>query len=128
METRLRQATRQQDRLSHRLNAQQPQQRPFEAQKQLQSWHYRLQQSMTKQLSTSKQHFGQLVAQLEGVSPLATLARGFSVTTDTAGQVVKKTAQLQSGDLLRTRLDDGWVESQVTQLLPEHKRCRQSAS
>lgn len=128
MENRLRQATRQQDRLSHRLNAQQPQQRLFEAQKQLQSWQYRLQQGMTKQLSTSKQHFGQLVAQLEGVSPLATLARGFSVTTDTAGQVVKKTGQLQSGDLLRTRLDDGWVESQVTQLLPEKKRRRKTAS
>ena len=66
---------------------------------------------MTTQLSTSKQHSGQLVAQLEGVSPLATLARGFSVTTDTAGQVVKKTAQLQSGDLLRTRLDDGGLKA-----------------
>ena len=128
METRLRLATRQQDRLQHRLSAQQPQQRLFEAQKQLQSWHYRLQQSMTTQLSSGKQQFGQLVAQLEGVSPLATLARGFSVTTDTTGQVVKKTAQLQSGDLLRTRLDDGWVESQVTQLLPEKKRRRKTAS
>lgn len=128
METRLRHATRQQDRLQHRLSAQQPQQRLFEAQKQLQSWHYRLQQSMTTQLSSGKQQFGQLVAQLEGVSPLATLARGFSVTTDTTGQVVKKTAQLQSGDLLRTRLDDGWVESQVTQLLPEKKRRRKTAS
>jgi len=128
METRLRHATRQQDRLSQRLNAQQPQQRLFEAQKQLQNWHYRLQQSITQQLNSNRQHFGQLVAQLEGVSPLATLARGFSVTTDTTGQVVKKTAQLQSGDLLRTRLDDGWVESQVTQLLPEKKRRRKTAS
>ena len=83
---------------------------------------------MQKQLSANKQQFGQRVAQLEGVSPLATLARGFSVTTDTAGQVVKKTQQLQNGDLLRTRLDDGWVESQVTQLLPEKKRRRKATS
>ena len=83
---------------------------------------------MQKKLSADQQRFGQRVAQLEGVSPLATLARGFSVTTDTTGQVVKKTQQLQSGDLLRTRLDDGWVESQVTQLLPEKKRRRKTAS
>jgi exodeoxyribonuclease VII large subunit len=31
---------------------------------------------MQKQLNADKQQFGQLVAQLEGVSPLATLARG----------------------------------------------------
>lgn len=92
MEVRLRNASRQQDRLSQRLAQQQPQQRLYLAQQNLQSWHYRLQQSMEKLLNRDKNRFGQLAAQLEGVSPLATLARGFSVTTDNAGQVVKKHA------------------------------------
>ncbi|KAJ9432213.1 Exodeoxyribonuclease VII large subunit [Candidatus Pantoea symbiotica] len=128
MDQRLRVANRQQDRLLQRLNAQQPQGRILRAQQQLQQWHYRLQQGMEKQLNHNRQRFGTLAAQLEGVSPLATLARGFSVTTDTQGQVVKKTQQLSKGDLLRTRLDDGWVESQVTALEPQKFRSRKARS
>ena len=123
---RLRLAHRQQDRLLQRLQSQQPQGRILRAQQQLQQWHYRLQQGMEKQLNHSRQRFGTLTAQLEGVSPLATLARGFSVTTDAQGQVVKKTRQLHTGDLLRTRLDDGWVESQVTALQPQKTRSRKA--
>ncbi|TQC71278.1 exodeoxyribonuclease VII large subunit [Pantoea dispersa] len=123
---RLRLAHRQQDRLLQRLQSQQPQGRILRAQQQLQQWHYRLQQGMEKQLNHSRQRFGTLAAQLEGVSPLATLARGFSVTTDAQGQVVKKTRQLHTGDLLRTRLDDGWVESQVTALQPQKTRSRKA--
>lgn len=128
MDQRMRVANRQQDRLLQRLNAQQPQGRILRAQQQLQQWHYRLQQGMQKQLNHNRQRFGTLAAQLEGVSPLATLARGFSVTTDTQGQVVKKTQQLSKGDLLRTRLDDGWVESQVTALEPQKSRSRKARS
>jgi exodeoxyribonuclease VII large subunit len=128
MDQRLRVANRQQDRLLQRLNTQQPQGRILRAQQQLQQWHYRLQQGMEKQLNHNRQRFGTLAAQLEGVSPLATLARGFSVTTDTQGQVVKKTQQLSKGDLLRTRLDDGWVESQVTALEPQKSRSRKARS
>ncbi|MFS2222073.1 exodeoxyribonuclease VII large subunit [Pantoea sp. B65] len=116
MQLRLRQAARLQERTEQRLAAQQPQGRIHRAQQQLQQWHYRLQQSMQNQLNRNKQHFSTLAAQLEGVSPLATLARGFSVTTAADGKVVKKTRQLHPGDLLKTRLDDGWVESQVTEI------------
>ncbi|KAA6101817.1 MULTISPECIES: exodeoxyribonuclease VII large subunit [unclassified Pantoea] len=126
VDQRLRLAHRQQDRLLQRLQSQQPQGRILRAQQQLQQWHYRLQQGMEKQINHSRQRFGMLAAQLEGVSPLATLARGFSVTTDAQGQVVKKTRQLHTGDLLRTRLDDGWVESQVTALQPQKTRSRKA--
>ncbi|MCA1175870.1 MULTISPECIES: exodeoxyribonuclease VII large subunit [unclassified Pantoea] len=128
MDQRLRMANRQQDRVLQRLNNQQPQGRILRAQQQMQQWQYRLQQGMEKQLNHNRQRFGNLAAQLEGVSPLATLARGFSVTTDTQGQLVKKTQQLHKGDLLRTRLDDGWVESQVTALEPQKSRSRKARS
>ncbi|MGK3125747.1 exodeoxyribonuclease VII large subunit [Candidatus Pantoea formicae] len=126
MDQRLRVANRQQDRMLQRLNNQQPQGRILRAQQQMQQWQYRLQQGIEKQLNHNRQRFGTLAAQLEGVSPLATLARGFSVTTDTQGQLVKKTQQLHKGDLLRTRLDDGWVESQVTAVEPEKSRRRKA--
>ncbi|QKJ88212.1 exodeoxyribonuclease VII large subunit [Paramixta manurensis] len=124
MQQRLRLAGRQQEHLTQRLAAQQPQNRLHRAQQTLQQWHYRLQQAMHSQLNRDKQRFSTLAAQLEGVSPLATLARGFSVTTAVDGSVVKQTRQLHTGDTLKTRLDDGWVESEVTKVLPQKKPRR----
>ena len=54
-----------------------------------------------------------MVTHLEAVSPLATLARGYSVTSSSDGKVLKQTKQVHEGDLLTTRLNDGWVESEV---------------
>lgn len=122
MQIRLRQATRRQERVEQRLVAYQPAGRIHRAQQQLQNGQFRLQQAMQQQLNEGKQQFGKQVAQLEGVSPLATLARGFSVTTAPDGKVVKKTGQLHTGDKLKTRLDDGWVESEVTAIEPLRKR------
>lgn len=124
MQMRLRLAARLQERVVQRLTAQQPQGRLFRAQQQLQQWRYRLQQGMQSQLNHDKQRFSTLAAQLEGVSPLATLARGFSVTTAADGKVIKKTKQLHAGDSLKTRLDDGWVESQVTTITALKKSRR----
>lgn len=116
IQLQLRQATRTQERLTQRLAQQQPEARLHRAQQQLQQWHYRLQQAVFQQLNRDKQRFGVRAAQLEAVSPLATLARGFSVTTAADGNVVKKTSQLQRGETLKTRLDDGWIESQITDI------------
>ncbi|MEM6049063.1 exodeoxyribonuclease VII large subunit [Erwinia sp. P7711] len=118
MQLRVRQAIRLQERAEQRLSAFQPQGRIHRGQQQLQHWQYRLQQAMQLKLNGGKQRFSTLTAQLEGVSPLATLARGFSVTTAADGQVVKKSRQLTPGDTLKTRLDDGWVESEVTAITP----------
>ncbi|WP_426818240.1 exodeoxyribonuclease VII large subunit [Winslowiella sp. 2C04] len=124
VQLRLRQSQRQQERVEQRLAAQQPQGRIHRAQQQLQQWQYRLQQAMQSELNRDKQRFSTLAAQLEGVSPLATLARGFSVTTAVDGKVVRKTKQIQAGDTLKTRLDDGWVESQVTSVSAIKKKPR----
>ncbi|ATZ12240.1 exodeoxyribonuclease VII large subunit [Erwinia amylovora] len=121
LQQHLRQATRRQQHLGQRLNAFRPELRIERASQQLQQWQYRLRQAMQQQLGANKQRFGQLAARLEGVSPLATLARGFSVTSTANGQLVKKTRQLHQGDTLKTRLDDGWVESEVTVITPLKK-------
>lgn len=126
LQQHLRQATRRQEQLGQRLNAFHPERRIERASQQLQQWQYRLRQAMQQRLGTGKLHFGQLAARLEGVSPLATLARGFSVTSTAEGQVVKKTGQLHQGDTLKTRLDDGWIESEVTAITPLKKPRRRS--
>ncbi|MDU2733059.1 MAG: exodeoxyribonuclease VII large subunit, partial [Mixta calida] len=121
LQLRLREAARQQDRLTQRLAAQQPQRNINRAQQQLQQWQYRLTQAMRQRLSEEKQRFGALAGHLEGVSPLATLARGFSVTQTPTGEVLKTAGQLQPGDKLQTRLQDGWVESEVKTITPLKK-------
>ncbi|KAA8995740.1 exodeoxyribonuclease VII large subunit [Affinibrenneria salicis] len=118
---RLQLARRQSDRLQQRLNQQQPQPRLYRARQSLQQWHYRLQQSITAHLSRHKQDFATAAARLESVSPLATLARGYSVTRAPDGAVVKHTAQIAAGDILKTRLQDGWVESEVVQVSADKK-------
>ena len=121
LQLKLRELSRSQHNLEQRLNGFRPDIRLQRLHQQLQQWLYRLQQSMTLQLNHNKQRFGSLAAQLEGVSPLATLARGFSVTTAADGKVLKHTHQIHSGDTLKTRLDDGWVESAVTSITPLKK-------
>lgn len=117
-ENHIRRGAQQQQRLASRLNQQQLEPRIHRGQSQLLQLEHRLAQLVSTQLSEAKQRFGSTVAQLEGVSPLATLARGYSVTTVESGKVLKKTRQVKSGDKLTTRLDDGWVESEVITTLP----------
>ncbi|KTG62779.1 exodeoxyribonuclease VII large subunit, partial [Klebsiella pneumoniae] len=54
-----------------------------------------------------RERFGNAVTHLEAVSPLATLARGYSVTSVSDGTVLKQTKQVKTGDRLTTRLKDG---------------------
>ena len=58
---------------------------------------------------------------MEAVSPLSTLARGYSVTTAADGNVLKQAKQVKTGDTLTTRLADGWIESEVKSVIPAKK-------
>ncbi|OON37561.1 exodeoxyribonuclease VII large subunit [Izhakiella australiensis] len=116
VQRRLKRAGQQHERTLQRLNYQQPLTRISQLQQRLQQQRYQLSQAIGQQLNSRRQRFASLAGQLEGVSPLATLARGFSVTTTADNKVVKKVRQLKTGETLKTRLDDGWVESQITGL------------
>ncbi|MCW2475651.1 exodeoxyribonuclease VII large subunit [Candidatus Symbiopectobacterium sp. NZEC151] len=122
MQQQLRRATLRSERLQQRLTQQQPLSRIHRAQQHLQQMQYQLQRLITRQLSENKQRLGEVCSHLEGVSPLKTLARGYNVTTTPSGQVLRATAQAAPGDTLKTRLQDGWVESQVTQVTPDAKK------
>jgi exodeoxyribonuclease VII large subunit len=50
---------------------------------------------------------------LDLLSPYGVLARGYSLTTDASGAIVRAAAALKPGDRLVTRLADGTVESVV---------------
>ncbi len=113
MQQQLRLAARRSERAQQRLAQVQPQGRIHRYQQRVQQQEYRLQQAMERQLNAYRQRFGVACSQLETVSPLATLARGYSVTQTPRGELLKTTKQAQVGELLKTRLQDGWVESEV---------------
>lgn len=113
MDNQLKRSGQRQQRMTQRLNQHSPQPRIHRAQNRVQQLEYRLAQLMSARLSATRERFGNTVTHLEAVSPLSTLARGYSVTTATDGNVLKQTKQVKAGDLLTTRLADGWVESEV---------------
>lgn len=118
----LKRTSQRQARLLQRLNQQSPQPRIYRAQTRIQQLEYRLAENVRSRLSATRERFGNAVTHLEAVSPLSTLARGYSVSTATDGKVLKKVKQVKTGDVMTTRLEDGWVESQVTDIKPVKKR------
>ncbi|MEC5343077.1 exodeoxyribonuclease VII large subunit [Brenneria populi] len=119
MQSQLKQLARRSERLRQRLIQQQPQAKIHRAQQRLQQLQYQMRRAVERRLNQHKQRLGVACSRLEGVSPLATLARGYNVTTAQDGRVLKSVAQVAPDDLLQTRLQDGWVESRVTRLTPE---------
>ncbi|WP_312926740.1 exodeoxyribonuclease VII large subunit [Pseudescherichia sp.] len=113
MDNQLKRSGQRQQRMTQRLNQHSPQPRIHRGQNRVQQLEYRLAQLMSARLSVTRERFGNAMTHLDAVSPLATLARGYSVTTATDGNVLKQTKQVKAGDVLTTRLVDGWVESEV---------------
>ncbi|WP_313487893.1 exodeoxyribonuclease VII large subunit [Pseudescherichia sp.] len=128
MDTQLKRSGQRQQRMTQRLNQHSPQPRIHRAQNRVQQLEYRLAQLMSARLSATRERFGNAMTHLDAVSPLATLARGYSVTTASDGNVLKQAKQVQAGETLTTRLADGWVESEVTAVKPLKKtRARKKA-
>lgn len=128
VDNQLKRAVQRQQRTIQRLNQHNPQPRIYRAQTRIQQLEYRLAENLRARLSSTRERFGNAVTHLEAVSPLSTLARGYSVTTATDGNVLKQTKQVKAGDMLTTRLSDGWVESEVKGVTPARKtRARKKA-
>ncbi|CAD5353595.1 exodeoxyribonuclease VII large subunit [Citrobacter freundii] len=127
LENKIKQANQRQQRMLQRLNQQNPQPRIHRAQTRIQQLEYRLAENIRARLSEQRERFGNAVTHLEAVSPLATLARGYSVTTTSDGTVLKKTKQARPGNLLTTRLNDGWVESEIKTVTAAGKKRQPKA-
>ena len=52
-------------------------------------------------------------AGLQSLDPQAVLARGYSITRDGAGAVLRDATRVRAGETLRTTLARGWIESEV---------------
>jgi len=73
----------------------------------------RMAQAMQNTLQSKSDSFVHLIEQLQIVSPLATIARGYSVTRDSNNKVITKVTQLDVNDEISVQLSDGKVNARV---------------
>ena len=78
----------------------------------------RLAHSGRRHLDQRKEQLVSLSRNLNAVSPLAVLGRGFSISLTDSSQVVRQTADVAPGQTLVTRLADGTIHSSVTKTHP----------
>ncbi|MBD8514357.1 exodeoxyribonuclease VII large subunit [Photobacterium sp. WH77] len=74
----------------------------------------RLLDAMDRRLVKASHQLALATEKLDAVSPLATLARGYSITRDENGQVIRSASQVNTGDTLQTTLADGNIRSIVS--------------
>jgi exodeoxyribonuclease VII large subunit len=73
----------------------------------------RLALAAARRMDAFDAQLARLKASLASLDPQAVLERGYSLTRDARGAVVRDAARLQVGERLTTTLAKGWVESEV---------------
>ena len=76
----------------------------------------KLQRSCQQLVDNKKQKSLNIMHLLDTVSPLATLARGYSISFK-GSEIVKSTQQVEMGDVLVTRLEHGEIRSVIKQII-----------
>ncbi|MDP7593206.1 MAG: exodeoxyribonuclease VII large subunit [Litorilituus sp.] len=74
---------------------------------------HRLIYAMQNKLHQKGELFVHLIEQLQLVSPLATIARGYSVTRNANGALISRVAQVQVDDELTVQVSDGHINAVV---------------
>ncbi|MBU2869790.1 exodeoxyribonuclease VII large subunit [Colwellia sp. E2M01] len=82
-------------------------------QRQISQSKQRITQAMQNTLQHKRDDFVHLIEQLQIVSPLATIARGYSVTRNEKNQVITKVEQLLSDEKISIQLSDGHINAKV---------------
>ncbi len=66
-------------------------------------------------LQNAQQRFERVEGILRVLGPEATLGRGYSITTDAAGNVIRTVAAARRGSRIKTRVVDGTFDSEVVE-------------
>lgn len=82
-------------------------------QQQIKQSKQRITQAMQNSLQYKSDSFVHLIEQLQLVSPLATIARGYSVTRDKSNKVITKINQIERNDEISVQLSDGHINARV---------------
>ncbi|MFN6129143.1 MAG: exodeoxyribonuclease VII large subunit [Planctomycetota bacterium] len=80
----------------------------------------RMNEGVARRIESVDRAFEKASARLESLSPIRTLARGYSFTTDAeSGKVLTSTSEIEPGRMIQTTLADGVIESQVLKVQPQ---------
>ncbi len=102
--------------LAARIQQKNPSQQLAHYQHQFEQLKQRLNNSGKQQISERKQRLSQQAHQLNAVSPLATLSRGYCiVTTPQDGAVIQSSGQVSAGDKINIQLNKGRINATVEQ-------------
>lgn len=80
----------------------------------LNSLHYRLQQASDHYIQNCQQRFSYNMNQLDNLSPLAVLARGYSAIKDQNGRFLTRIEQLKIDQSIKIELQDGQAQARIT--------------
>jgi exodeoxyribonuclease VII large subunit len=113
----LEQARSRLDDLAGRRCFRQPFDRLRDEERCLDEWNDRLQRAMRQRQQVAQRRLEALAAQLESLSPLNVLARGYSLTrTELDRMVVRDPGQVKPGDRLLTQVQHGQIISRVEEI------------
>jgi exodeoxyribonuclease VII large subunit len=97
-----------------------PLERLREQERRLDDWEERLHRAIQLRIQQNRQQLEALSGQLESLSPLGVLSRGYSLTrTIPAQQVVRRIDQVQVGESVEIILPDGRLQAQVQSKQPQ---------
>lgn len=72
-------------------------------------------------LSKEKQAFIAYTAKLDAMSPLKVLTRGYAITQNADGDLLRSVKQVQTGERFTVTVSDGSFKAAVCEIMEEHK-------
>ncbi len=75
-------------------------------------------------LRRCESEFSTISAKLEALSPLAVLSRGYSITFDETGGIVRNVAQISVGQNIQTRVKNGRIKSSVIEVSSDNEEIK----
>ncbi len=85
--------------------------------------HSRLLSAAENRIAAARRAEIALAAKLDALSPLKVLARGYSLATDDAGELIRNAAQVAAGDRVHLRLEKGSLDCQVLEASYGNKKA-----
>ena len=78
----------------------------------------RLESRTKSRLDGKKSDFSRLAGQLDALSPLAVLSRGYGALYSESGEVLTKVSEVKVGDKISIRLKDGKIGASAESVAP----------
>ena len=77
-------------------------------------WSLRMERALRNAIERRKLAFGQVTGKLEALSPLKVLERGYAITRNEQGNVLRKVAEAKPGESFSVVFTDGEAKARFT--------------